>query len=56
MFFHMVLRSLKKDAYLEVGPTSETVVLVGHAEVPKQLKGRGASIGAEICPSVSLPQ
>ena len=28
------------EFYLEVGPTSETVVLVGHAEVPKQLKGR----------------
>lgn len=28
------------EFYLEVGPASETVVLVGHAEIPKQLKGR----------------
>ena len=28
------------EFYLEAGPTSETVVLVGHAAIPKQLKGR----------------
>lgn len=28
------------EFYLEVSPVSETVVLVGHAEIPKQLKGR----------------
>lgn len=28
------------EFYLEVSSVSETVVLVGHAEIPKQLKGR----------------
>lgn len=28
------------EFYLEVGPASETVVLVGHTEIPRQLKGR----------------
>ena len=28
------------EFYLEAGPTSETVVLVGHTEIPKQIKGR----------------
>lgn len=28
------------EFYLEAGSASETVVLVGHAEIPRQLKGR----------------
>lgn len=28
------------EFYLEAGPASETVVLVGHAAIPRQLKGR----------------
>ena len=33
------------EFYLEVGPASETVVLVGYTEIPRQLKGRKCQRG-----------